>query len=378
MGKSIYSVNENFFRSWNDKMAYILGFTFADGGLYVTTISWEIQKRDREILEKINKAMNSNYPIKLTRKKRYVRLRISNSNIANDLIKFGLSLKKNKRKFPNVPDVYLRDFIRGVLDGDGWISIDKKGREICIGLSGGSYEFLKELSDKLRKGLSLSTNNLRCRRRITRKGKTTIVYSIEWYGKNAFKVIRFLYDNLSNTNLFLHRKFIKQQEARKIFEKIRRVTREDVEEKFGVPIKTFLKQLLYERKANVTQIAKELGVRSSTIYEWVKKSGLKLPKKQRKYSITKCPICGRRFRKYNTSKRYCSLACAISSRLTGKTVNCIVCSKQIYRPAWWFKRNKYPICSRECQGRWKKILLEKGILRRSKDTGRFLPHVSSD
>jgi endogenous inhibitor of DNA gyrase (YacG/DUF329 family) len=372
MGKLIYLVNENFFRSWNDKMAYVLGFTFADGSLYATTISWEIQKRDREILEKINKAMNSNYPIKPSKKKRYVRLRISNSSIINDLRKFGLSLKKNKRKFPDVPDAYLRDFIRGVLDGDGWISIRKGGREVCIGLSG-NYGFLKKLSEKLRGKLNLSTNNLRRRRRITKKGKLTISCSIEWYGRNASKVIRFLYDNLSKTSLFLNRKFIKQQKARKIFEKIKRMTREDVEERFGVPIKMLLKQLLYERKAKIAQIAKELGVRSSTIYEWVKKSGLKLPKKRKKYSIVECPICGRRFKKYNTSKKYCSLACAISSRLTGKTVNCIVCNKQIYRPAWWFKRNKYPICSRECQGKWKKILLEKGVLKRSKDTGRFLP-----
>jgi hypothetical protein len=371
-GKLFYSVNENFFKTWNSRMAYILGLTFADGSLYKTSISWEVQKKDKEILEKINSAMNSNYPIKLTERKKYIRLRISNPTIASDLKKFGFLLKKNERKFPNVPTAFLRDFIRGILDGDGWVVIREKKREVCIGFVSGNYEFLKELTNKLNEKLNLSVNNLRCSKRITKKGKVSRIYEIEWYARNAFKIIKFLYNELSENDLFLNRKFIKQLKARKILEKIKRyTTKKDVEEKFGVSIKTILMRLLYEKKLKVVQIAKKLGVRSSTIYEWIKGSKIKLPKRK-KFFIGKCLICGKRFRKYNASQKYCSIICANISRRTGKMVNCVVCNKQIYRPAWWFKVNKYPLCSRECQKNWKRIILEKGILVRSKSTGRFL------
>ena len=48
-----YSVDESFFDKWTRQMAYILGFTFADGNIHHTSLSWDLQKRDKEILVKI-------------------------------------------------------------------------------------------------------------------------------------------------------------------------------------------------------------------------------------------------------------------------------------------------------------------------------------
>ena len=45
-----YSVNEKFFDKWTSQMAYILGFTFADGNIYKTSLAWDIQKRDLNLL----------------------------------------------------------------------------------------------------------------------------------------------------------------------------------------------------------------------------------------------------------------------------------------------------------------------------------------
>jgi len=354
-------------------MAYILGFTFADGNLYKTTVSWAIQKRDREILKKINIAMKSDYPIKVVQKGKAARLRISNTFIAKVLNKFGLNKIKFFRKLPDIPEKYFRDFLRGFLDGDGWIIVKPQKLEICVGLASANELFLRRLVKRINKKLKLSRNNIRQKRRVIKNNKISIVYQIEWYGKNAIKIIKCLYDNLGKDDLFLLRKYNKQLEARKIFDRVKRnTTIPDVEEKFNKPIRSLLRQLLGDEKLSVSEIAQKLGVRNSTIYEWIKKVELKLPKKIKKIVTGICPTCGKQFKKYRVSKKYCSIACAYASKRTGKMVNCVACNKLIYRPAWWFEVNAYPICSLGCQAKWKRILLETNVLQRCKETGRFL------
>lgn len=269
--KLTYSINENFFKTWNSKMAYILGFSFADGSLYDRTISWEIQKRDREILEKINSTMNSNYPIKLTKeKKKYVKLRIFNPSIIQDLKVFGLSNVKKSREFPIVPDVFLKDFIRGFLDGDGYISLRTKKLEICVGFSNCSRKFLKSLVKKLNSKINLSVNNLRSKIKITKKGKISKVYQIDWYAENSIKIIRFLYDDLLEDDLFFNRKFIKQLEARKIFNQSKKSKlQRKIEKKFEIPIELLLNRLRSNERLDIIRIARILKISNATAYRWL-------------------------------------------------------------------------------------------------------------
>jgi len=62
-GRLKYSVDESFFDVWTSEMAYLLGFTYADGNIYITSLSWDLQKRDLDILEKIKNILNCTYPI---------------------------------------------------------------------------------------------------------------------------------------------------------------------------------------------------------------------------------------------------------------------------------------------------------------------------
>jgi len=368
--KLTYSVDENFFENWSNKMAYILGFTFADGSLSENTIAWEIQRRDKSILEKINASMNSNYPIKLTKKEKYVRLRISNPIIIKDLNRFQLRVKKS-REFPDVPEKFLSHFIRGFLDGDGWTCIRHSRSEISIGFASSSYQFLNVLVSKLNEIFNLSSNNLRKNIKKTKNGKLSTCYEINWYCRNAIKLIEFLYDGVSKDSLCLDRKFDKQMDARAVFQRVKRdVTKWDVEERFGYPLKTVLRDFLYEKEIRVPQIAENIGVKLSTVYEWLKVSKIELPKKEREH-VLRCSNCSKQFRSYRYRK-YCSDICARKSRLTGKEVNCIVCNKKIYRPAWWFKVNTYPLCSKGCDGKWKKTFLERDVIQRNNKTGRFM------
>jgi intein/homing endonuclease len=373
--KLLYSVNENFFKNWSNEMAYVLGFTFADGSLSENTVAWEIQRRDRRILEKINASMNSNYPIKLTKKEKYVRLRVSNPNIIKDLNRFQLMVKKS-REFPDVPERFLSHFIRGFLDGDGWICVRHSRSEISIGFASSSYQFLNVLVSKLNERFNLSSNNLRKNTKNTKKtknGRLSTCYQINWYCRNAIKLIEFLYDGVSKESLCLDRKFDKQMDARTVFQRVKRdVTKWDVEERFGYPLKTVLRDFLYEKEIRVPQIAENIGVKSSTVYEWLKVSKIELPRRERRCLIGKCLNCGMQFKTHRLSKKYCSVECFYASTHTGRAVGCTVCNKQVYRPLWWFKVNRYPLCSIDCERKWKKMLLERGLIQRDDNTGRFL------
>lgn len=363
-----YKINQGFFKHWNSRMAYILGFTFADGNIHHSALAWDL-KDDIELLKKINKAMDSNYPIK--KRKISVRLRIFNPVILNDIQKLGIIPNKTKIcRFPNIPKKLLRDFIRGFLDGDGWITARRKKMEISIGFSNGSYKFLETLAKKLNKFLSLSTGNLRTKKKITKKGKISITYAIEWYGQNAFRIIKFLYDDLRRNDLFLHRKYKKQMEARKIYKEISSGPKKyrEIEKKYKLSMPRLLQKLLVEEKYTERKIAQKLGVHSSSIHRWLEKTRIRLPKRKSKKIIVKeCPICHRRFKQYRgRSKKYCSEDCRTQSQMTGKFVKCAVCGKEIYRPKWWFKNNSTPICSRECMREWRRMRIKKNLIRRSK------------
>lgn len=160
-------------------MAYILGFTFADGNVYKTTLSWDL-KEDRELLEKINQAMDSNYPIH--RRKASFRLRISNPVIVSDLQNLGVYQNKSKKmQFPKVHPEFFSHFARGFFDGDGWIYIRESRNEISVGFANGSQKFLKEFIYRLFGYLGLMTDNFRIKRKVTKRGIRTAVYQVDYF-----------------------------------------------------------------------------------------------------------------------------------------------------------------------------------------------------
>jgi len=375
-----YKVNQCFFKYWNSQMAYVLGFTFADGNIHHVALAWDL-KSDVELLRKINRAMGSNYPIK--KRKNSFRLRISNPFILQDVQKLGVIPDKTKTcLFPNVPGEFFRDFIRGFLDGDGWIYTREGRREISVGFSNGSHKFLKGLSRSLNKHLILTTNNLRTRKKITGNHKISTCYSLEYYCHNAYKIIQYLYDNLKKSDLYLDRKYKKQIEARKIFKSVFKgpkgiVKYKEIEREYSMPMQKILQKLI--KKYRAIEIAKKFDIHPRTIYTWFKKAKVRLPeKKTKKIIIKKCSICHRRVKQYGgRSKKYCSERCRAKARRAGKFVKCAVCGKEIYRPRWWFKVNSTPICSRECIREWRRMRAKKNLIHRSKKTGRFIASKSN-
>ncbi|MBI2151214.1 LAGLIDADG family homing endonuclease [Candidatus Woesearchaeota archaeon] len=264
-------------------MAYILGFTCSDGNIHGKTLAWDLSNKfesNKKLLEYMNQAMNSNYLIE--KRKQSYRLRISNSVLLEDIQKLGILPNKSKTIiFPDVPNQFLRDFIRGVLDGDGWITVrNRKNRnEISIGFSSASIKFMEELVNRLDKNILLSNHNLRERKKTSKKGVNSIYFQLDYYSQNAYNLIRFLYDNLNTEDLYLDRKFEKQILARKIYLEYSTKTKRfrETELEFNSSVKELLEGLMFESGLNGVQIAKKIKVHSSTVYRWLEKTNVRKP-----------------------------------------------------------------------------------------------------
>tara|TARA_Y100000310_G_C20670831_1_gene810181 strand:+ start:705 stop:1646 length:942 start_codon:yes stop_codon:yes gene_type:complete len=285
-GKRKYRIDEDFFSNWNPNMAYILGFTCADGNVHGRSLAWDLSNKHHSnylLLKSFNRAMCSNYPIEM--RKSSFRLRVSRSQLLSDIK--GLGIVPNKKKiliFPDVPDRFLSHFIRGFLDGDGWISLRKRSKnhnEISIGFSNGSYGFMEILALKIKSILSLSKFNLRKREKITPKGIHTICYSLEFYSENAYNLLKFLFEDLNDDDLVLERKYEKYLKAKDCYESI--ILRKgfgrrwiEIEKETGKKMRNLIIEKIVLGNLVPKQLAQEFNISLSQLYRWMDKSGVRV------------------------------------------------------------------------------------------------------
>lgn len=142
----VYAVNERFFDTWSSDMAYTLGFILTDGCVSGNTLS--IAQAVPEPLEAIKRMMASEHPIRKDNNHGHTlyTLNISRKSIVKALAKRGIHEAKSLTvELPIVPDEYFSDFLRGVIDGDGWAH--PKGYGVTI--TSGSKEFSEQLTARL-------------------------------------------------------------------------------------------------------------------------------------------------------------------------------------------------------------------------------------
>jgi len=273
-----YSVNEKFFDKWNSQMAYVLGFSYSDGNIYKTSLAWDIQKRDKKLLLKIKAVMNSTYPI--IERPHSVRLRMSNQILINGAFNKGLIEKKSKRmSLPNIPKRFVRHFVRGFLDGDGWIVKRNNRNEVDLGFVSGNRIFLEELSNLIYKNVGI-LRKVREKDKITPNGYKSITYLLEYYSNNAIKVANWVYGNLSSKEIFLERKYKNYLEFVKLYKYLNSGKNEIIrklQKVLGKSMKDILQELYVDKHMNAVQIADILEVHSSSIYRWLSNNGIKYP-----------------------------------------------------------------------------------------------------
>lgn len=138
-----YEKDEEYFNNIDSaNKAYILGFILTDGCIGVSSskskrLKITLQKQDSEILEKILKELKTSSPIRFATvqtvlpngskyKGEVAEINICSNLLCDSLIKYGITPKKTYKGKINInliPREFRRDFVRGIVDGDGSFGI---------------------------------------------------------------------------------------------------------------------------------------------------------------------------------------------------------------------------------------------------------------
>ncbi|MBU0572622.1 hypothetical protein KKE60_00440 [Patescibacteria group bacterium] len=194
-----YTLNESFFSAWSPKMAYVLGFWFADGDMkHERSYRVSFSSKDYKHLELIKQVAGSNAKIYrffnngVLQGSHY--LTLHSKKLYHDLKKLGGTRSNSTTlKFPYVPNKYLHDFIRGFFDGDGSVHnityrASKNGKlytETRSNFTSGSKLFLVALRQILTEKLILA------KRAIGQYGPHQ--YKLGYGQKDTYKLLRYMY-----------------------------------------------------------------------------------------------------------------------------------------------------------------------------------------
>ncbi len=115
--------NEDFFTVWSHEMAWVLGILVTDGHIVKENHSICFSQKDERILRIIAKYMAADYVLTpFGNTKKTPTLIIHSKKMKQDLEILGITPCKSLTvPFPKVPEEYLPSFVRGVIDGDGWV-----------------------------------------------------------------------------------------------------------------------------------------------------------------------------------------------------------------------------------------------------------------
>jgi len=207
-----YTVNESFFEKIDSEAkAWVLGWWYADGNVVDDKIRLAIT--DKELVEKIAKLMDYTGEVNFKKRKQphhkdQWELRICRKKLVEDIIKLGCFKRKSMilefPTFDQVPEKYIRHFIRGYFEGDGSIYPSrKKYWQVCIVSSenfiNGLRNYLKQKFDMKTSWQYRYSHTTTMQMRITRQAD--VIRFLDWIYKDA--------------NYVLDRKFQKYKKALK-------------------------------------------------------------------------------------------------------------------------------------------------------------------
>ncbi|RLI38097.1 hypothetical protein DRO66_02525 [Candidatus Bathyarchaeota archaeon] len=157
---------DTFFDEWSHKMAYVLGFIFADGALVRNRNSYRISlyQNNREYLEGIADLMG----LPRERVKTYGEesvIPLGSKHAGQRLYDLGVRPNKSHRDdpFPKVPEECLSSFVLGYFDGDGCVSVTKgaKNRTVTYFDMCGQKSFLSGMSKRIINSIGTFSHRIR-------------------------------------------------------------------------------------------------------------------------------------------------------------------------------------------------------------------------
>ena len=213
------NLRDNFFECIDsEEKAYFLGLMLTDGNVYKTKkglwqIGIELSIKDKDIIEAFKEVLNSN--AKITYRKRdnteMVSIKVYSEKMAKDLSKYGIIPNKtrNIKHLPNINKDFEKDFIRGMLDGDGAIYKSKMNNKEYNHITFCSYSY--SICEDFQKICDSYLNEPNKAKILKDNGKE--IYRVHYDDQNKVKqLVTVLY---KDSNYYLTRKYIL---AKDIFE----------------------------------------------------------------------------------------------------------------------------------------------------------------
>ena len=207
----LYEINEKFFNSWTNKMAYVLGIILTDGNIAINSGCISVSMKEENHLEKIKKMVGAEHPVKYRKQIDLFTFGFSRKVMTDKLLKLGITSKKSlKVKFPNVPDKFLSHFVRGVFDGDGSVFFEHRSRKspLRVSFTSGSKAFMTTLESKLHSHAGLR------KRTIYQSLRKRMSYYIRYAHNDSLKFFDYIYAG-ADESMWLERKHQKFLEGMK-------------------------------------------------------------------------------------------------------------------------------------------------------------------
>ena len=130
-------VNEQFFDAWSKEMAWVLGLVVTDGCIINSSRTMALIQKDERILKLVAKYMEADY-VTTDHESRTLTLLVNSVRITAKLKELGVEENKSlTAPFKVVPEEFLPHYIRGVIDGDGWV----QDRGYTMNVTSGSFDF---------------------------------------------------------------------------------------------------------------------------------------------------------------------------------------------------------------------------------------------
>ena len=189
----------------NEEKAYFLGFVYADGYINIKrhTLRITVQKQDEHLLKQFYQMFSCNREIQYIYNKQYNKeyayFELQSKVLSARLLELGVQDNKTfKIRFPDWLDKNLYShFIRGYFDGDGCISISKRGwKGTTINICS-NKDFLMQLQNVIQQETNIKLNLYPC--------YNSKAFVLVKQGKNnLYTFLNFLY---KNANIYLQRKY---------------------------------------------------------------------------------------------------------------------------------------------------------------------------
>lgn len=192
--KSNYVDEEYFYNIDSSSKAYFLGFIMADGNIYKRKngkyqFSIKIKQSDKDILLKFAQEIKFNKDKIIERtetrnktKTHCAEIKIYNQTFCQHLINHGVIPRKTgKETMPQMKEEFKKDFVRGYIDGDGWIGKNRAQ----IGFCSSSLSIMESITAYIESAIKIKMN-------ISQQDKGLYVSKI-YARKSVYQILKHLY-----------------------------------------------------------------------------------------------------------------------------------------------------------------------------------------